>query len=75
MMTVNGVTKTNTIGQEQYEIFTRKVGGKAKKYCQYDYRTEYGELFSCIKRTLEDCRAARNRWLSEGSESANDLCL
>ena len=61
-MTVNGVTTTNTPGQEQYETFSRKVGDKTKKYCQYDYRHPDGELFSCTKPTLKACRAARDEW-------------
>ena len=61
-MTVNGVTTTNTPGQEQYETFTRRVGGKSKKYVQYDYRHPDGELFSCVKPTLAACRAARDEW-------------
>ena len=61
-MTVNGISTTAELGQEQYEIFTSKVGGKSKKYYQYDYRHTYGELFSCIKPTLEACRAARDEW-------------
>jgi len=41
-MTKNGVTTTNAPGQEQYETFTRKVGGKSKKYFAYDYRDADG---------------------------------
>lgn len=62
MMTVKGITTTNTPGQEQYEIFTRRDRGKTKKYVQYDYRHPNGELFSCIKPTLEACRVARDEW-------------
>ncbi|MCL2856158.1 MAG: DUF3873 domain-containing protein [Oscillospiraceae bacterium] len=62
-MTKNGVTTTKAPGQEQYETFTRKVGRKSKKYCAYDYRDHTGKLFSCVKPTLEDCRAARDAWL------------
>ena len=64
-MTQNGVTTTQTCGQEQYETFTRKVGRKTKKYVQYDYRHTDGELFSCVKPTLDACRAARDAWLAE----------
>lgn len=63
-MTVNGATTTKTPGQEQYSFFTRKVGGKSKKYCQYDYRHTDGELFSCVKPSLEACRAARDEWVA-----------
>lgn len=64
-MTANGVTTTNAPGQEQYETFTRRVGGKSKKYIQYDYRHTDGELFSTIKPTLDACRTARDEWLSK----------
>lgn len=63
-MTVNGVTACNTIGQENHETFTRKVGRQTKKYTQYDYRHTDGELFSCVKPTLDACRAARDAWLT-----------
>lgn len=62
-MTMNGLTTTKAPGQEQYEAFSHKVGGKTKKYIQYDYRHTDGELFSCIKITLEACRTARDKWI------------
>jgi hypothetical protein len=62
-MTVNGVTTTQTLGQEQYECFSQKIGRQTKKYLQYDYRHTDGELFSCVKPTLDACRAARDEWL------------
>ena len=62
-ITVNGVTTTNTPGQEQYETFTRKIGRTVKKCYSYDYRALDGELFSCTKPTLKMCRAARDEWL------------
>ena len=65
-MTENGVTTTNAPGQEQYEFFVpehhRRTG---KQFCQYDYRHTDGELFSCVKKTLDDCRAARDAWLEK----------
>jgi hypothetical protein len=64
-MTENGVTTTKAPGQEQYETFNHKVGGKSKKYVQYDYRHTDGELFSCIKPTLDACRDARDAWLDK----------
>lgn len=69
-MTVNGVTTTKAPGQEQYETFTRKVGRQAKKYVQYDYRHTDGELFSCVKPTLDACRTARDAWLAEKERPA-----
>lgn len=62
-MTANGVTTTKTPGQEQYEAFSRKVGRQTKRYYSYDYRHTDGELFSCVKPTLDACRTARDAWL------------
>jgi hypothetical protein len=58
-MTKNGLS-TTAPGKEQYEFF---MNGR-KRYCQYDYRNVRGELFSCIKPTLEACRAARDEWIA-----------
>ena len=49
-------------GEEQYEVFTSRIG--RKRMVQYDYRANDGTLFSCVRRTLEDCRSARNTWLA-----------
>ena len=62
-MTENGVTTTKAPGTEQYEKFSRKVCGKTKTYYQYDYRHTDGELFSCVKPTLDACRNARDEWV------------
>jgi len=62
-MTINGLSATKALGQEQYETFTRTVGRKTKTYYQYDYRHTTGELFSCVKPTLEICREAKDNWL------------
>jgi len=64
-MTVNGATTTKNPGQERYEIFRRKAGIKTRKYYHYDYRHIDGELFSCVKFTLEACREARDAWLED----------
>lgn len=71
-MTVNGVTTTKANGQEQYEIFSRKVGRQTKKYVSYDYRHTDGELFSCVKPALEDCRTARGLWLENKLRKAGE---
>lgn len=47
--------------QEQHEIYKDRI--TKKRRCQYDYRARDGELFSCIKPTLEDCLQARDEWL------------
>jgi len=52
-------------GQEQHEYYKCRV--TRKRRCQYDYRAADGRLFSCVRPTLEACRAARDEWAaSEG---------
>lgn len=46
-------------GKEQYESFTMS----GKKYVQYDYCTESGELFATVVPTLDKCREKRDVWL------------
>ncbi len=48
-------------GQEQYEKFRSSI--MRKTAVQYDYRHTDGELFSCVKPTLEACRQAKENWL------------
>lgn len=55
---VNGCSSCS-VGEEKYEI--RFMWGK--KRIQYDYRTVGGELFSCVGKTLEDCRNKRDKFL------------
>ena len=62
-MTVGGMSTTTEKGQEQYEMFSYKTGRKTREYCQYDYRHTDGELFTCVKPTLEACRVSRDEWL------------
>lgn len=50
-------------GVEQHEIFFAGVGRRGKKMVQYDYRAADGELFSCVRLTLEACLRARDEWL------------
>lgn len=54
-----------TSGSERYETFNTRMGRKTVKRVQYDYRHTDGELFSCVGKTLEDCRERRNKWLNE----------
>ncbi|MGD9640754.1 MAG: DUF3873 family protein [Synergistaceae bacterium] len=70
-MTVNGVSTTTALGTEQYEYFKMKVGRKTRKLCQYDYRHTDGELFSCVKPTLEACRTSRDTWLNNKNNKAS----
>lgn len=50
-------------GEEQYEVFFSGIGKGKKEMVQYDYRAADGELFSCIRLSLETCRVARDKWL------------
>jgi len=50
-------------GQEQYETFRSSTTSKAA--VQYDYRHTDGELFSCVKPTLEAARQAKENWISK----------
>jgi len=54
-------------GQEQYEKFNSHIRKNPWRY-QYDYRHTDGELFSCIKKTLAECRASRDEWLEKKGE-------
>ena len=41
------------------------VGRRKRTLVQYDYRHPAdGELFSCVKPTLDECRTARDKWLT-----------
>jgi hypothetical protein len=49
--------------QEQHEKFKSRITGNT--LVQYDYRDSDGNLFSTVKPTLEQCREARDNWLSK----------
>ena len=52
-------------GQENYTSYKTRIGRKEVIRWQYDYRTEDGELFSCVGASLDSCRAKRDLWLSQ----------
>lgn len=52
-------------GSENYTTFTNR----GKKYYQYDYRTESGDLFACCAPTLEKCREKRDEWLKQKNDN------
>ena len=56
---LNGVSQCPK-GTENYETFYTMVRRKRTKLIQYDYRSEDGELFTCVKPTLTECRKARD---------------
>ena len=62
-LTKNGITTTTAPGQEQWEAFTSHLHRRPEKRIQYDYRTSNGILFSCVGKTLDACRTARDAWL------------
>lgn len=67
-MTMNGVSTTNGLGQEQYEPFTLRIRNKRVKRVQYDYRHTDGELFTTIQTSLKACREKRDEWLKSKSK-------
>ena len=56
-------------GQEQYETYVSNI--TRKMAVQYDYRHADGELFSCVKPTLEACWRAKEDWLKRKEEAAS----
>ena len=52
------------LGKENYTTYNTRLRGKRVRMYQYDYRTESGELFACVKSTLAECRQKRDEWLS-----------
>ncbi|MEG2067158.1 MAG: DUF3873 family protein [Tannerellaceae bacterium] len=60
MKTDKNGCSTCKVGKEQYEAFTHR----GKTYYEYDYRHIDGKLFTCVKPTIEECRAKRDEWLS-----------
>ncbi len=54
--------KTLAPGCEQYEKYISSI--RRKPLMQYDYRDVDGQLFSCVRPTLEQCIAKRDEWLA-----------
>ena len=64
-VTINGVSTCAEAGTEKYERFQSGIGRRRRTLVQYDYRHPIDrELFSCVKPTLDECRAARDKWLN-----------
>ena len=61
MKTDKNGCSTSQPGTEHYENFTHR----GKTYYQYDYRHTDGELFSCVKNTLDKCRSERDIWIKK----------
>ena len=64
-MTINGVSTCAEAGTEKYERFQSGIGRRRRTLVQYDYRHPIDrEKFSGVKPTLDECRAARDKWLN-----------
>lgn len=48
-------------GKEQYEEFYSEI--KKCNLVQYDYRTQDGVLFLCVRKNLDECRKAKENWI------------
>ena len=53
-MTINRVSTCQSAGTENYENFQTGIGRRKRTLVQYDYRHTDGELFSCVKHTLDE---------------------
>lgn len=61
-MTIDGIS--TCMAGEKYEKFQLKIGHQVRTVYQYDYRdTVSGELFSCVRPSLDACRDKRDEWL------------
>jgi len=56
-------------GEERYERNSYFRRGRTETYYEYDYRHTSGALFTCVKPSLEECRAARDRAIANGTLS------
>lgn len=61
-LTEKGISTTRNTGEEKYERFSFRDRPREFFY-QYDYRHADGELFSCVKPSLKECREAREEWI------------
>jgi len=48
-------------GSERHAVFS----WRDQKHFQYDFRTLDGNLFSCVGKSLSECRQKRDKWLKE----------
>ena len=63
-MTINGVRTCTEEGTEKYERSQSGIGRRRRTLVKNDYRHTDGELFACVKPTLDECREARDKWLT-----------
>lgn len=60
-MNANGITTTTTAGTERFDVYYSDV--LRRELVQYDYRHTNGELFSCVAKSIDACRAKRDKWI------------
>lgn len=58
----NGCSTTSP-GEEQWEVYYSSAS--RQEMVQYDYRTTWGKLFSCVAKTLDEARRKRDAWLEK----------
>lgn len=61
MKTDKNGCSTTAKGEEKYETFYSP--NKKIKLFQYDFRSNSGELFSCVGVSLAECRKKKKEWL------------
>jgi hypothetical protein len=68
MNTLNSINQNGcSVCPKGQENYIRCIVGAfyGTEYYQYDYRHTDGELFSTFKKTLEECRELRDKWLQK----------
>ena len=60
---MNGESTDQRAGTEKSGSFKLSTGGKRSLCVKYAYRHTDGELFSCVKPTLDECRRLRDEWI------------
>lgn len=63
-LTENGISTTKGLGEEKY-LKCCLGAFRGEVYYQYDYRHLNGELFSTLRKKLEQCRQERDKWLQK----------
>ena len=63
-MPCNGERPCTDDGTEKDGRFQPGCGRRKRTLVQYANRHTDGELFACVKPTLDECRTARNKWLN-----------
>ena len=60
---INGVSTGQGAERENKGSFQMGTGRKRRLSGQSAYRHTDGELFSCVKPTLDECRRLRDEWI------------